>query len=169
MIKCLSKRFSPKPERVILSVITCGTVSLLYKRSNFRTSILSGSLRYEEQRDQKTNSWTCKVVEVSGHNLESSQTWCFCIQCFNYLCTYVLYGPVRDAFDAGSIHYEGKWEGGWPWKARFFLGPVKWHRADRRGPFGAQKTLDTFVPITSKTSASAFWKPILAVVLFHSM
>jgi hypothetical protein len=24
------------------------------------------------------------------------------------LCTYDLYGPVRNAFDAGSIHYEGK-------------------------------------------------------------
>jgi hypothetical protein len=28
-----------------------------------------------------------------------------------YLCTYDLYGLVRNAFDAGSIHYEGKWEG----------------------------------------------------------
>ncbi len=25
---------------------------------------------------------------------------------------------------------------------REFLGPVKWHRVDRRGPFGAQKTRD---------------------------
>jgi hypothetical protein len=30
----------------------------------------------------------------------------------NYLCTYDLYGPLRNTFDAGSIHYEGKWEGG---------------------------------------------------------
>jgi hypothetical protein len=28
-----------------------------------------------------------------------------------YLCTYDLHSPVRDAFDAASIHYEGKWEG----------------------------------------------------------
>ncbi len=48
-----------------------------------------------------------------------------------------LYGSVRNAVDAGSILYEGKWEGAGPWK---FLGPVKWHRADRRVPFGAQKT-----------------------------
>jgi hypothetical protein len=33
----------------------------------------------------------------------------------NHLCTYDLYGPVRNAFDAGSIHYEGKWEGVGPW------------------------------------------------------
>ncbi len=26
---------------------------------------------------------------------------------FSYLCTYDLYGPVRHAFDASSIHYEG--------------------------------------------------------------
>jgi hypothetical protein len=29
----------------------------------------------------------------------------------SYLCTYDLYGPVRNAFDAASIHYEGNWEG----------------------------------------------------------
>jgi len=45
---------------------------------------------------------------------------------------------VRNAFDAASIHYEGKWEGVGPWN-REFLGPVKWHRADRRVAFGAQK------------------------------
>jgi hypothetical protein len=49
----------------------------------------------------------------------------------NYTAPYVI-------FDAGSIHYLGKWEGVGPWKSRVFLGPVKRHRADRRGPFGAQ-------------------------------
>jgi hypothetical protein len=38
----------------------------------------------------------------------------------SYLCTYGLYGSVRNAFDAGSIHYEGKWEGVGPWKSRLF-------------------------------------------------
>ncbi len=38
------------------------------------------------------------------------------------LCTYDLYGPVRNAFDAGSIHYLGKWEGVGPWKTRVFWG-----------------------------------------------
>jgi hypothetical protein len=27
----------------------------------------------------------------------------------NFLC--ILYGPVHNAYDASSIHYEGKWEG----------------------------------------------------------
>jgi hypothetical protein len=44
---------------------------------------------------------------------------------FNYLCTYDLYGPVRNAFDADSIHYESKWEGGWALEIETFLGPVK--------------------------------------------
>jgi len=34
---------------------------------------------------------------------------------------YDLYGLVRYAFDAGSIHYEGKREGIGPWKSRVFL------------------------------------------------
>ncbi len=39
----------------------------------------------------------------------------------NYLCTYDLYDPVRNAFDAGIIHYEGKWEGpGWALESRVF-------------------------------------------------
>jgi hypothetical protein len=55
------------------------------------------------------------------------------------ICTFDLYGPVRNAFDAGSIYYEGKWEGGWALEIDTFLGPVKWHRADRRVPFGGPK------------------------------
>jgi hypothetical protein len=38
----------------------------------------------------------------------------------NYLCTYDLYGPVHNAFGAGSIHYEGKREMVGPWKSRVF-------------------------------------------------
>ncbi len=40
------------------------------------------------------------------------------------LYTYDLYGPVRNAFDAGSIHFAGKWEGVGPWKSRLF-GPCE--------------------------------------------
>ena len=48
-------------------------------------------------------------------------------------------------FWCGQIHYVGKWEGVGPWKWRVFtfLGPVKWHRADRRVPFGAHYTVYT--------------------------
>ncbi len=34
----------------------------------------------------------------------------------------------------------GQVGGGWALEIECFLGPVKWHRADRRVPVGAQKT-----------------------------
>jgi hypothetical protein len=34
----------------------------------------------------------------------------------------------------------GQGGGGWALEFKSFLGPVKWLRADRRVPFGAQKT-----------------------------
>jgi hypothetical protein len=35
---------------------------------------------------------------------------------------------------------QGEVGGGWALEFESFLGPTKWHRADRRVPFGAQKT-----------------------------
>jgi hypothetical protein len=52
-------------------------------------------------------------------------------------------GPVRNAFEVSSTHCEGKYGGGWALKIGTFLGPVNWHRADRRVPFGAQKSQDS--------------------------
>jgi hypothetical protein len=34
----------------------------------------------------------------------------------------------------------GQMGGGWALEMESFLGPVKWHRVDRRMPFGAHKT-----------------------------
>ncbi len=34
---------------------------------------------------------------------------------------------------------QGQVVGGWTLEIESFLGPVKWHRADRRAPFGAQR------------------------------
>jgi hypothetical protein len=34
----------------------------------------------------------------------------------------------------------GQVGGGWALEMESFLGPVKWHQADRQVPFGAQKT-----------------------------
>jgi hypothetical protein len=36
------------------------------------------------KRELKLNSWTFTFVEVSGHNLEISQTWGFPIRCLHY-------------------------------------------------------------------------------------
>jgi hypothetical protein len=33
------------------------------------------------------------------------------------------HGPVRNAFDVGSIHYLGKWKGVGPWKSPVFWAP----------------------------------------------
>ncbi len=37
-----------------------------------------------KKSDLKSNSWKYNFVEISGHNLESSQTWCFRTQCLHY-------------------------------------------------------------------------------------
>ncbi len=55
----------------------------------------------------------------------------------SYLWTYDLYGPTRNAFDAGKSITRASGRGLGPGN-RDFLGPVKWHRAVRRVPFGAQ-------------------------------
>jgi hypothetical protein len=39
----------------------------------------------------------------------------------SYLCTHGLNGTVCNAFDAGSIHYEGKLEEVGPWKSKLRL------------------------------------------------
>jgi hypothetical protein len=50
---------------------------------------------------------------------------------------HALYGPVRNVFDACRSITTAS---GWALEIESFLGPVKRHRADRRVPFGAQKT-----------------------------
>ncbi len=47
---------------------------------------------------------------------------------------------LKSLYPSVHIHYEGKWEGVGPWNSPSFLGPVKWYRANRRVPFGAQCT-----------------------------
>ena len=54
---------------------------------------------------------------------------------YSYLCTYDLYGM----FLMRSDPLRGQVGGGWALEIESFLGPLKWHRADRRVPFGAQK------------------------------
>jgi hypothetical protein len=57
----------------------------------------------------------------------------------SYSCTYDLYSPVLNVFDACIAITRASGRGLGPGN-REFLGPVKWHRADRRVTFGAQKT-----------------------------
>ncbi len=48
------------------------------------------------------------------------------VSMYNHLCTYDLYGPVRNVFDAGRYIYVGKWGVGLALEISSFLGP-KWH------------------------------------------
>jgi hypothetical protein len=57
-----------------------------------------------------------------------------------WMCAY----PVR-----------GQVGGGWALDIESFLGPVKWHQADRRVPFGAQKTQDFQGPYCGGGGAGA--------------
>ncbi len=62
-------------------------------------------------------------------------------QQFNYLCTYDLYGPARNVFDAGGKITWGKGGGGGlALEIESFVGPGEIARADRRVLFGAHKT-----------------------------
>ncbi len=47
---------------------------------------------------------------------------------------------MQVVFTADTLR--GQVGGGWALEMESFLGPVKWHQADRRVPFGAQKTRD---------------------------
>jgi hypothetical protein len=58
-----------------------------------------------------------------------------------------IYAPMIYNYTAQCIMFwmrayplQGQVGGGWALEFESFLGPVKWHRANRRVPFGAQKT-----------------------------
>jgi hypothetical protein len=59
----------------------------------------------------------------------------------SYLWTFDLYGPVRNAFDAGNSIMRASGRGLSPGNRDFF-GLFEMHRAVRRVPFGAQKSRD---------------------------
>jgi hypothetical protein len=61
----------------------------------------------------------------------------------------------------------GEVGGGWALEFESFLGPVKWHRADRRVPFGAQKTQEFQGLTPSRTSLSNGYACIQNIV--HSV
>ncbi len=75
-----------------------------------------------------------------------------------YLCSYDLYGPVRNAFDAVSIPNESKWEGVGPWKSRLFWALWNGIKPIGKCPWGPKKALLAFLlllPPPSVTGISA--------------
>jgi hypothetical protein len=103
--------------------VLAGTVSKHYGLSS---EMFSGSLFFNWYEDAGRFFFPSSVKNLK-------------IFLFSYICTYDLYGPVPNAFDAAaSITVLGQVGGGWALGMETFLGPVKWHRADRQVPFGAQ-------------------------------
>jgi hypothetical protein len=52
----------------------------------------------------------------------------------------MIYTALCIMFWMRAYPLRGEVGGGWAMEFESFLGPVKWHRADRQVPFGAQKT-----------------------------
>jgi hypothetical protein len=50
---------------------------------------------------------------------------------FNYLCTHDLYSPMHNVFWMCAYPLRGEAGGGWALEFESFLGPVKWHWANR--------------------------------------
>jgi hypothetical protein len=79
--------------------VLAGTVSKHYGLSS---EMFSGSLFF---------NWYEDVGSVRFSSFCKKKYFLFSLYLISYLCTYDLYCPVPNAFDAGSIHYESKWEG----------------------------------------------------------
>ncbi len=59
-------------------------VTRLFWKSSSDSRSFSSYIYSVQTRTQKPNSWTCNFVEVSEHNLESSQTWGFSMDFLNH-------------------------------------------------------------------------------------
>ncbi len=80
-------------------------------------NVFEASVTKENRRGVlKPNSWTYNFVEVSGHNLDSSQTWSYRIQCLHYQ-------PVSNHFcsrDGGGGGVKSVGRGDWDSKEENF-------------------------------------------------
>jgi hypothetical protein len=61
----------------------------------------------------------------------------------------MIYTAPCPMFWMRAYSFRGEVGGGWALEFPSFLGPVKWERADRRVPFGAQKTREFQDPTPS--------------------
>jgi len=68
--------------------------------------------------------------------LEYSSEILLIVIIISYLCTYGLYGPVHNVFEACRFITWTSGRGLGPGEIETFLGPVKWHKAVRQVPFG---------------------------------
>jgi hypothetical protein len=81
----------------------------------------------------------CNLVAcVQSFMLFYSGARTYCITIFAPM----IYTASCIMFKMRAYPLRGQVGGGWALEFESFLGPVKWHRANRRVPFGAQKTQD---------------------------
>ena len=64
----------------------------------------------------------------------------YCLLCILTIYAAKIHTALCIMFLMRAFPLRGQVGGGWALEMESFLGPVKWHRADRRVPFGAQKT-----------------------------
>jgi hypothetical protein len=139
----------------VLFLIVCGKytyskVKDLMEAKNINLMIKNASKHTVQEHIQigstlkQENSKCCKQVQdrrrscsveqehrIASIKQETNQN--------NFFCTYDLYGPVYNFSDAGRYIAWASGMGLGPGNGEF-LGPVKWHRADRRVPFEAQNS-----------------------------
>ncbi len=87
--------------------------------------------------------------------------------------TPMIYTAPCIMFWMGAYTLRGEVGGGWALEMENFWGHVKWHGADRRVPFVAQKTLSVFFhapqPCQRKLPYKCFGPQLLVVVLKSSL
>ncbi len=83
-------------------------VSLCLQRRNIRLIEGNAECRCFFHLKNLTSKWTLRQVFICLKPRTPRTTYAPPLAlCINYLCTYDLNGPVRNAFDAGNIHNEG--------------------------------------------------------------
>jgi hypothetical protein len=82
---------------------------------------------------------------VSGNNLAGTNRGFYILSAQTFFVIITIYAPMN--YTAPCIMFwmranplQGEVGGGWALEFLSFLGPVKWHQANRLVPFGAQKT-----------------------------
>ncbi len=73
--------------------------------------------------NQKPNSWTYNFVEVSGHNFERSQTWCFRSQCLHYNQFQATFFLGGGGVVKSVCRSDCEWKGGKLWRLLSQLRP----------------------------------------------
>jgi hypothetical protein len=116
----------------------CKCIYSAHKKETFSApwTVWSCGIRLYVRKSTSGVLTVCTVCWQKNEKIRRYQHFFTTQAHINYLCTYDLYIPVHNALDACI-----SMGGGWALQMESFLDPVKWHRADRRVPFGAQNIM----------------------------